>query len=452
MASDLELAFTALQAKGPQYATLFAYYDGEQPLTYTSKRLEPIFKDLDAYFAENWCSVVIDACRDRVNLKGLACSGQQAAMDEIWERCELKLESDEVHEAAMVCGESFVVAWPDAEGKPDAYYNDPRMCHVFYEAEYPRLKRFAAKWWVHEDETLRMTLYYPDRLEYYGSTQKAESVSAYTALQALEPASAPNPFGVVPVFHFRSGQRKIKSDLASVTPVQNGINKLLTDMMVTAEYAAFPQRFIISNADIQGKLKNAPNEVWDLPAGDGMSQQTQAGQFAAADLKNYLEGIDNLATAISSITRTPKHYFFSVGSNLSGEALIAMEAPLNKKAQDRIDRYSPVWSDVGEFLLRIGGVEAEVEAVFDRPETIQPFTQAQTLQMYVSAGLPVALALKQLGWDEGEIREAEAIIKKAEMERQQTLAVSLMEAQRRFDQNTDFDTDTRMLDEGVRSD
>jgi hypothetical protein len=240
----------------------------------------------------------------------------------------------------------------------------------------------------------------------------------------------------VPVFHYRIAQRKCKSDLKNVIPIQNGVNKLLTDMMVSAEYGAFKQRYVISSAETRGKLKNAPNEVWDLPAGDGMGQQTQVGQFQETDLKNYLDAIDNLATAISSITRTPKHYFFSVGSNLSGEALIAMEAPLNKKAQDRIDRFAPVWKSVTQFMLQAAGQSVRLEDVdvtFDRPETVQPRTTAETRQMNVTAGMPLTSVLREEGKSEAFIAQVEKDIQETERKKADLASAYLEEARRKFD-------------------
>jgi SPP1 family phage portal protein len=440
MATDLERAFEALKAKQSNYDMLFAYYDGEQPLTYTATRLKDIFKDLDAYFAENWCSVVIDSTRDRINLREIQVKNAAAAKvwKEMWERTELNLESDETHEAALVAGEAYVIVWKDNEGQVDVYANDPRLCHIFYDAQFPRKKKYAAKWFVDDKKKIQLTLYYPDHLEYYKSRPDSNNVSGADSFDPMKTAKADNPFGQIPVFHFRLAQRKTRSDLKSVIAPQNGINKLLTDMMVTAEYLAFPQRYIISNAETKGKIKNAPNEIMDLPAGDGLGQQTQAGQFAMADLENYLKAIDNLATAISSITRTPKHYFFSIGSNLSGEALIAMEAPLNKKAQDRIDRFIPVWKQVALFMLKVAGQEVkpeEVEPVFDKPETIQPSTQSQTRAMNVSAGMPLVTVLREEGKSEEFIKQmqkdqAETDKKKADM-----ASAYLEQARRNFDQN-----------------
>ena len=438
---DLTLAFKTLRAKQEPYTTLFNYYDGEQPLVYTANRLNDIFKDLDAYFAENWCSVVVDSARDRVNLREIQVSGKsQTRWKELWEGSEISLESDDVHEAAMVAGEGYFMAWPDEDGVMQGYHNDPRIVHLFYERAEPRKKKYGAKMWISDDERLNMTLYYADHLEYYKTTNKAKNVTDAKSFESAKESKAENPFGEIPIFHYRLGQRKVKSDLKNVIPIQNGINKLLTDMMVTAEFMAFPQRYVISNAEVQGKLKVSPKEIWDLPAGDGMGQQTQTGQFEAAKLENYLNSIDNLATALGSITRTPKHYFFSVGSNLSGEALIAMEAPLNKKAQDRVDRFAPVWKQVALFMLKASGetVRSEdVVPIFDKPETVQPRTEAETRQMNVNAGMPLVTILRDEGKSQAYLDKMLEDMKAQEERKKITLGNSLLNAERQFNARGD---------------
>ncbi len=409
MTSDLEKAFTELYAKQRPYTLLFNYYEGDQPLSYmNSSRMQKIFEGLDGYFSQNWCSVVIDAVRDRINLRKIEVKGAaKAAWKEIWDGSQLELESDEVHEAELITGEAFVICWKNDDGKMEAYFNDPRLCVIFYDPQFPRKKTFAAKWYADDEERMRLTLYYDDRLEYYISKGKAKSATSWKHFEAMDPPTADNPFGEIPVFHFRKS-KKIRSDLKNTIPIQNAVNKLVADMMVAAEFGAFKQRYVISNAEVQGKLKNSPDEIWDLPAGDGIGQQTQAGQFDATPLDNYLQGIEKQVVAISSITRTPKHYFFQLGSNVSGEALIAMESSLNKKAQDRIDRYLPEWKNVTLFLLKHSGAEVKPEDVtvrFDRPETIQPYTTAQTRQLNVTATMPLESVLREEGKSEDEIKQ-----------------------------------------------
>ena len=82
-----------------------------------------------------------------------------------------------------------------------------------------------------------------------------------------------NPYNLIPVFHFRRERRVITSELANVIEPQNAINKLLSDMMIAAEFGAFPQRYIISQAS-PGKFKNAPKLIWDIPGSDGEGQPT----------------------------------------------------------------------------------------------------------------------------------------------------------------------------------
>lgn len=142
-----------------------------------------------------------------------------------------------------------------------------------------------------------------------------------------------------------------------------------------------------------------------------MGQQTQVGEFNATDLGNYLSAINNLAEAIGVITRTSRHYFFSSGGDPSGEALIAMEAPLNKKIQRLIERFTPTWQEVAQFLLEIGPglivAPDDVTPVFARPETVQPFTQAQVRQFEVSAGIPLQTSLRREGWSQSELAQME---------------------------------------------
>jgi len=406
--TDLKLAYTALQSKQAPYTILWSYYNGDQPLRYSTERLREVFRDLSARFTQNWCSVVVNASLDRMNLLRFSIANDERSSDranELWTTTEMTLDDVDVHLAALVIGESFVVVWPNEEGAVEAYYNDPRNCHLFYETTNPRKKRMGCKWWVGDEGERRLTLYYPDRLEYYASAQKADQISSSAALRPAEPPSAPNPYGEIPIFHLRRERRSIESELANLVPLQDAINKLLADMMVAAEFGAFRQRWVITNADTK-TLKNAPNEIWQIPAGDTMSQGSQVGEFGQTDLGVYLGAMDKLATSIAVISRTPKHYFFDAGGDPSGEALIVMEAPLTHKVETYIERFSHIWRKVMAFMLRVDGItvdEWSIEPQFDDPATIQPYTQAQIRLTNGNAGIPLRTQLRQEGWSEDEL-------------------------------------------------
>lgn len=440
--ADLQRAVKALTAKQIPYTELWQYYDGDQPVVYASSRLRDIFRNVDVRVVENWCAVVVDAVADRLRLQGVEVAKDPTAtavLQDLWQRQRLQLEAKSVHEAVLAIGEAFVIAWPGEavegeEASPvQVYYNDPRLCHVFYDPETPRAKQFAAKWWVDAELKRRLTLYYPDRLVYYVSKGKAANVSGWRSFGPADPPEAPNPFGVIPVFHFRLETRVIKGELANVITIQNAINKLLLDMMVCAEFGAFRQRWVISNAGDLEALKNAPYEHWFIPAGDGLGQPTSVGQFEASDLANYTAAIEKLAADIGRITNTPKHFLFAQGGDPSGEALIALEAPLNKKVQDRIDHLTPTWRELAAFILKLSGQQVDEVAIavsWAAVETVQPKTQAEIRESSTRSGIPLVTALRREGWTQADLDQMDKDKRQASAQGQATLAAALVQAQR----------------------
>ena len=445
--NDLELAVATLLYKTPIYTRLWEYYMGNQPLVYSTERLREIFSGLHSHFSQNWCAVVVDSTCERIQLQRVTVADDEAANDALallLASSELILMSDDVHLSALVTGEAYVVAWPDEQTEqPEAYYNDSRTVHLFYEADKPRRKRFAVKWWVGDDNYRYLTLYYADRLEYYRSTNIVRSddgttfneVTTGRGFNAI--GSEANPYGLIPVFHFRRERRVISSELANVLGPQDAINKILADMMVAAEFGAFPQRYIISQAE-PGKFKNAPNIIWDIPGSDGEGQPTSVGQFASTELNNYLQAIDKWTASIAIISRTPKHYFFGQGGDPSGEALIAMEAPLNKKCQKYITRFIAGWSEVAQFMMLVAGNglldDNAIVPIFDKPETVQPYTQALIRKESVQAGIPLLWQMEQEGYTEQELADLETAMNEEQGSAQQSLAAAMTNAQRNFDQ------------------
>lgn len=430
--SDLKVIYNAIVKKSPLYDRLQSYYLGSQPVVWLTSRLKEIFADLDSIIVANWAAVVIDACLDRINLREIKSSDPRAdaALQRIFKINQLGTESSDAHAAALITSESFVIVWNGEEGEiPDVYYNDPGMVHAVYFADRPRVIAYAGKLWDGDDGTARATLYYPDRLEYYRADKKLadlNSAEAFTLDESVGDGGVSiNTYGRVPVFHLRLN-RYGQSDLTNAIPLQDGINKLLADMMAAAEYGAFKQRWIISNADVSS-LKNAPNTVWEIPAGDDTGQPASVGEFSATDLKNYLDAIDRLSYAIGTITQTPRHYFMSQGGDPSGEALIAMEAPLNHKAQDRIDRFIPVWRDIAVFALEIAGIAVDpetIDVVFERPETVQPRTSAEITKIRVDSQIPVKTALRWEGKTDAQLE----MMEEDEAEQKEAAGASLASA------------------------
>ena len=422
---DVRRAVGALQAKRAIYDGYWDYYRGVHPLEYATARLREVFRGLTTHFVENWCAVVVHVPLERLVLERLEVASDAARtgwLQDVWTRLDLDLEVDDAHESLLVTGEAFFIAWPGPTGEPEVFFNDSRLCHAFYEADNPRGMRYAAKWWTAEDGGIRLNLYYADRVEYYGASGGVSDGAAATMLPGaglpggtvsatFQPVAdpAPNPYGVIPVFHLRSG-RFVRSALDDVIPLQAAINKLLADEMVAAEYGAFRQRWVISNADV-ATLRNAPNEIWSLPAGDGLGQETRVGEFGETPLSNYEASIERRVAAVSAITRIPPHYFFRSGQPPSGEALMVLEAPLNKRIRRLQHRLAVTWQELAAFVLALGGQAVgpnAIRVVYAAPETVQPRTAAEIRQLTVAAGVPLVTQLRREGWGESELEQLRA--------------------------------------------
>ena len=453
--TDLELALKALTGKQADYDKFYAYYDGDQPLVYNAEKLREMFNGIDAKFTENWCGVVVDSALDRISLEGFSVADNEAAttrLNQLFAATELVLDADDAHRSALVTGEAFVIVWKDDDGL-QAFYNDPRQCHVFYEPDNPRVKRLAAKWWRDDAGRRLINLYYADRIEYYRSQQPLKHAETIKPEAFNLKDEADNPFGIVPVFHLRRDRAKIASELANIIEPQNSLNKLVSDMMIAAEFGAFPQRYAISQVDIRGKLKNSPNEIWTIPASDGEGQATSVGEFGAAELSRYITAIDQRANTIAVISRTPKHYFFTQSGAPSGEALIVQESPLNKKVKRYVDRFAPVWRKVARFMLELDGVtvdEMAIEPMFAAVETVQPRTQAEIRQINVNAGLPLITVLKMEGWSKKDIDEMLKDADQMTAHQQAGIGAALLNAQQQFDQGQDPTVSEDNVDDGTQ--
>jgi hypothetical protein len=277
---------------------------------------------------------------------------------------------------------------------------------------------FACKWWREGTATL-MNLYYPDRIEHWVGPKFPRSGRSFVLREDggldengdVVPADPveDNPYECIPVFHLRTSRRGPGGELRKILTSQDAVNKLLADMMVASEFGSFPQRYVISEQDTS-KLKIAPGQLWSFQPSDEGVQPTSAGSFPTVDVNQYLGAMDKLAASIAIVSRTPKHYFFGQAGDPSGEALIAMEAPLVAKCEHYGELFGQVWRQLAAFLLSASRVTVDptsVSAVWGPMQTQQPVSTTTALLNYVRATMPLPTALRELGWGPDELKQLE---------------------------------------------
>jgi hypothetical protein len=321
------------------------------------------------------------------------------------------LDMNEIHKNVLVYGDAYAIIWPDMQGQLAIDYNSPLNTVVIYDEENPRIKSYAAKLWQITDELdrkiIRLNMYYADRIEKYEGLGDLEFMNGVPNLSLME--TVVNPWGECPVFHFRTSKPFGRPEHADAFGPQDAINKLISTHMYTVDYQGAPQRYALSNGgnaaemddfseddtarENLGALQNGPGQLWYL---QGVAS---VGQFAAADPDTFTKPVLEFVNAMAAITSTPTHYFAKGSYIPSGEALRVSEAPLFKKVLNRQLSLGSTWRDLFKFMLRIEGINAEVEIDWKSPESIDSLDQWDIAVRKRSVGLPVKQILLELGYD-----------------------------------------------------
>lgn len=345
------------------------YYEGNHELEYASLKYRGAFGNLFDGFADNWCDLVVDAPRERLHVQGFRL-GEETEGDKdawrIWQENNLDAFSHLGHTEALINGEASILVWRDEENdRPTIEIEHPTQMVVVYDEDNPRVRAAALKVWETAWGDEFATLYLPNEI-YKFESKKGQRRSGVRGTRwaerevGSEEWPLPNPMGVVPVVPLVNRPRLLEegqSEIKKVIPIQKAVNKLVTDMMVASEYAAFKQRWV-TGIDIPldpdtgepiEPFKVAVDRILVANAPETEGDETPAdpkfGEFSATDLRNFVVGIEMLVQHIASQTRTPPHYFYLRGEFPSGESIKSAETGLVAKVHDKQRFYGESWEE-----------------------------------------------------------------------------------------------------------
>lgn len=423
MADEITTALSALRDRRKQkYREYAAYYDGDHKLAFATDKFLNAFGKLFKAFSDNLCPAVVDAVADRLDLVGFgvetgeAKAGQEAQA--IWLANRMDKRAGEAHLEALRSGDAYVIVWPDAEGRPVLYPNKAEAVTVAYDDDTPGLIRWAVKVWKMTDGLGRVTVYYPDRIEKFVTKQKLYGTNLPESASNLdpyeidgEPWPLPNTYGVVPVFHLANNTDVGafgRSELLNILPVQDALNKAVTDMLVAMEYVALPQRWATGlEVDIDpdtGRPK-APfvpgvDRVWAVA-----SEDVRFGQFDPANLEQFTRVQEGFRAEIARISGTPLHYLLlQTGDFPSGEAMKTAESRFLSKVRDRQVSFGNAWEDAMRLALRIAGrADVRLHAQWRDPAPRSEKEHAETLLLKQQIGVPDRQLQREAGYSDEDI-------------------------------------------------
>lgn len=436
--SDLSAGLLALRDSRDHYEEAKSYSDGLAPEIFATGNLRRILRASSAKFRINWCRTTITAVLDRLTINSITCTGSPeytAAIEKVWRDNNLGLVAPAIHDSTLTHGDSYVIVWEGREdGDVDIHRNSPTQVRVFYDPEDDRTVLFGIKTWTTSKKFQRVNVYYADRIERYISatesktfkTDDSDFVPYFDSAngETEEDSVIENPYGKVPIFHFRTDYVNPRPEHFEAYGAQNLLNKIVVSHAAAMDYTSFPQRYALLEAqklvgeddpDLafgdgdeevdesgDGDLTSSPGSVWQ------MRGVKEVGQFDPANPENFLKPIEAYQHAMSTVTRTPMHMYELGGEPPSGESRRVLEMPLIKKIGNRQKSFAATWKELMAFALVIAGYNVASETI---DVTWDPATSTDDLDLWdlvdkkVSAGVPQRVALMEAGYTKDQVDE-----------------------------------------------
>ena len=417
-------AVNAVLHRRPAYDLAWAYYEGDVPEAFASAKLRRVFRATQDRSNLNFCRPIVNAVADRMEIASISGDTKAATkvINEVMQVNNFGMLSKEQVVKTLVSGDGFILAWPDRDGVTRLSYHLPQTMGIVYDPENPQEKLYAVKMWV-ADGRARLNIYSRDSIQKF--TAATEQPNESTDWAHFD--TVPNPFGEVPVFHFRTERPFGRPEHREAYDAQNAINKLFITQMNTIDYQGAPQRYALANPDggegadfdnddddvtLMQNLKNGPGELWYLKG------VNKVGEFSVSDPKNFWEPIKDTIKVMSALTDTPLHYFDRTGNNPTGNGLRTAEAPLLKKINARESSFGYTWREVFRFVLRMEGIKSDVQVFWQTHESLDELERWDVSLKKINAGLSHRQALREGGYSEEQIE-------KIMEERQQEAAAGL---------------------------
>lgn len=428
--------------RNARYQHYRRYYEGDHDLAFATEKFRTSFGALFRTFAYNRCAAAIEAMTDRLAIERFSAGdGSEREIEQraaaIWAANAMQERETEVYREAFVCGDAYVLVWPDPETRqPIIWPQEAHLCRVRYADEHPNTVILAQKSWREQPSgaaRVRLNVYFPERIERWVSAQTVQPGAGfpkqpeqYLPFRDDEAGPVvPNPWQTVPIFHFtnsKSGDTLGMSELRDIIPINDALNKTLADMMIAEEFSAFTQKVVMGvdadpMTDEEGRVLNSAGafnqeQLRKLALGADRiialaSEQARIGEWTATQLEQFEKLAEGWDARISRVSKVPVHYLTLSSDFPSGRALRTAEAPFVAKLEKKQRPFSEVWEQIMRLaLLQDGAREVpELRAVWNSAAPLAEEDKLDLVMQMTTVGIPLPVALRRIGWDEDEIAE-----------------------------------------------
>ena len=452
----LRSSLKELEEHKPGYVEASRYYDGTFQEPFQSLLMQRILLVKDVNYKAVLSAVPVDAVVEKLEIVDIQASDPdvtEVLQDEVWEANQMQFVHKNAILAAEKFGDAYIFLWPeygDEEQYVDetgtnlaadqsapvqvvtgvvASYQSPLKVRVFYDELNMSLKTHAVKRMrTGKGKQECAWLYLADgTIERYETPENKCGIEDFVYVEDVD-----NPVGEIPFIHLRNDMPYGKPLHRKAYGPQNQLTKLIANEMSGSDFNAFPQRYALAKTratsggddidwsgsddtvpdtnggdNVVSKLTSGPGRIWDLSGFDSV------GQFASADVEQYLKPMERAVQLMAVATGTPVYYFTadSVGGGaLSGESIRQRDARLNTKTewhQQHLDAGFEEMLELAYYIIYDSEAEADDVSINIKWKPIEYVPESEKLDLIakkVELGIPIEVAFAEAGYDEATVK------------------------------------------------
>ena len=320
------------------------YYNGKHPVKLNSTMRSILnMRGSEHWFGVNYCQVVVDEMRNRLDIETLQAEeaeGLQKYIDDLLYFNEFELLQTDTHLSMLRDGDSYIVCeWNNETKEVDLHinYKFNGIAGILPLYRDGRLYRAIKVIPVNEEQS-EVILYKDDSVSYYIYSKENGLMSV---------GSQDWPVGSLPVIQFSNrklqGEEYGKSELLGVAGLQDAINASVITAMGAGYLAGFPTAVYKAGSGSVPPKKTGPGTIIELFSDD-------PALLAAADFRyneaprfdSTMDLIKDLVQHVGNVASIPVDF----GRERSAEAQKESSAKLLAKIQNLHRRLAPLWKEV----------------------------------------------------------------------------------------------------------
>ena len=438
--SDIKSALERIGGNASKYKEFYDYYQGRHQLNFASDKFKNKFGRRLQKLRENLCKTVVTAPQSRLEIINFLADKKNTENPawQLWKKSKMPLHSGAIHREAFKTGDAYVIVWTDKTGAVRFYPQLSANVTVWRNTETDEIER-AAKAWLGSDGFYYLNLYYAASIEKYVTRGKTPVLptnpNVFDERHIIgEEFPLKNPFGKVPVFHFRFDAEMMdfgSSLLTDVIPLNDALNKSWADILGAQEENMRRRRFAagmqVETDEETGKKINPfkpDDDVWFSADSD-----TKFGEFTDADLAQMIAVKQEAVKDIALVSGIPPSYFNleSTGSAISGEALRKIEARFTAIVQDAQRSFGETWAEAISFALDASNQSVENLEIETQWTDAAPMSESEVLDnaaKKLNLGWSIEQIQRDYGLTDGQITKM--------MDENTARETSKMEVQQKF--------------------